>query len=303
MNVLLATDGSREATTALLSAVKLVRRDDNEFHLLCVAPQYSLPKSKRKLTKETREKLRETYQQQIAGETKRILKQAQDSLKVEKLKAKTISEIGSPAATIVRLAEDFDLMVIGAAGLNKPTTLGLGPVASRVLENITGSLLISRVIVSERAPRILVAYDGSDASDRALQTFLALFNCGAVEITLMNVVETPWVHLGLEREWFDFPSEDGERPDEGMQLEQTLRLDAENLIEQARKQLEPYSAAVNVVIEEGNPSTEILGEAEVGEYDLIVIGATGERDYKHEMVGSVSAKVAWYAPCSVLVVK
>ncbi len=303
MNVLLATDGSQEATTAMTTAAKLVRHDDNEFHVLCVAPRYVFPVGKQKMTKETQKKLRESYQHKIAVETKRILKNAQDSLKIEGIKAKVMTEVGSPAATIVRVSEDFDLTVVGAAGLNKPTTLGLGPVASRVLENIRGSLLVSRVMVSERTPRILVAYDGSDASDRALQTLLSLFNSGSVEITLMNVVETPWVHLGLDRGWFDFPGDERDRPDESLQFEQTLRLEAENLIEQARKQLEPFSAAVNVVIEEGNPATEILGEAEVGEYDLIVIGATGERDYKHEMVGSVSAKVAWYAPCSVLVVK
>jgi nucleotide-binding universal stress UspA family protein len=54
---------------------------------------------------------------------------------------------------------------------------------------------------------------------------------------------------------------------------------------------------------EGSPATEILGEAESGAYDLIVLGATGATDAKHEMLGSVSAKLAWQASCSVAVVK
>jgi len=46
-----------------------------------------------------------------------------------------------------------------------------------------------------------------------------------------------------------------------------------------------------------------LGQAEQGEYDLIVLGASGANDMKHRMLGSVSAKVTAQAPCSVAVVK
>ncbi|MBI4482602.1 MAG: universal stress protein [Acidobacteria bacterium] len=54
---------------------------------------------------------------------------------------------------------------------------------------------------------------------------------------------------------------------------------------------------------EGIPASEILREAESGDCDLIVLGATGVTDMKHEMLGSVSTKVAWNAPCSVSVIK
>jgi nucleotide-binding universal stress UspA family protein len=60
---------------------------------------------------------------------------------------------------------------------------------------------------------------------------------------------------------------------------------------------------VLTLIQEGNPATEILGEAESGQYDLVVLGAADAMDSKHTMLGSVSAKVAWQAPCSVAVVK
>lgn len=64
-----------------------------------------------------------------------------------------------------------------------------------------------------------------------------------------------------------------------------------------------YNYSVLTQIEEGNPATAILGEAESGQYDLIVLGAADAMDTKHKMVGSVSAKVAWQAPCSVAVAK
>jgi nucleotide-binding universal stress UspA family protein len=57
------------------------------------------------------------------------------------------------------------------------------------------------------------------------------------------------------------------------------------------------------MVEEGDPALEILSEAEKDEYDLIVLGATGEHDLKHQLLGSVSTKVAQDAPCSVFVAK
>ena len=49
---------------------------------------------------------------------------------------------------------------------------------------------------------------------------------------------------------------------------------------------------------------DVLADTDrMGEYDLIVIGATGEDDLKHDLLGSVSTKVAQAAPCSTLIVK
>jgi len=42
--VLLATDGSDQAATAFRTASRLLRRDDSEFDLLCVAPEFYFPK-------------------------------------------------------------------------------------------------------------------------------------------------------------------------------------------------------------------------------------------------------------------
>lgn len=46
MKVLLATDGSDQAATAIRTASRLLRREDSEFDLLCVAPEFYFPKGK-----------------------------------------------------------------------------------------------------------------------------------------------------------------------------------------------------------------------------------------------------------------
>lgn len=86
-------------------------------------------------------------------------------------------------------------------------------------------------------------------------------------------------------------------------LEKELVRESEALIEDARKLLRHDRLLISSRMEEGNPASEILAEAERGQYDLVVLGATGNRDMKHRMLGSVSLRTAWETPCSVINVR
>jgi nucleotide-binding universal stress UspA family protein len=308
MRTLMATDGSKEATLALRTASRLLRKKINEVHLLCVAPELGSQRPDRGAAQEKETKMREEYRRRISRETKTILQQSREVLHKNEIDAIAMWEIGSPASTIVRLAEDYDVTVVGAKGRNTDSELGLGPVASRVVEHAPGTVLVARELVNESSLRVLLAIDGSLASKNAIHTMIKQFDLGSSEITLMHVKETPWLHLGLDREWFDYPEDltdevTLDRADPDLKLEQELQREAEEVIEQARSELIKYDYSVMTLIEEGNPATEILGEAEKGDYDLIVLGSTGVIDTKHNVLGSVSARVAWQALCSVAVVK
>jgi nucleotide-binding universal stress UspA family protein len=130
-----------------------------------------------------------------------------------------------------------------------------------------------------------------------------VFNLDSAEITLLHIKETPWIHLGLDREWFDASAAAFDTADPEIQFEFELQREAEHILEKAQDRLDNLNYSVTTMIEEGNAATEILGEAEHGDYDLIILGATGATDTKHNMLGSVSAKVAWQAPCSVAIVR
>ncbi|HUE83310.1 MAG TPA: universal stress protein [Pyrinomonadaceae bacterium] len=300
MKTLLATDGSPEATNALRIATRLLRRDGNDFHILCVAPEYyqQHPEAKKKA-----ERLRAEYERRIIQETDAILERAQGALREEGVDGKTFSLSGSPAKVIVQSAADYDITVLGATGKYDKTRPGIGSVASRVIEHAPGVVLVARELAAGSSLRILACVDGSSASDRALNTLIKYFNYGAAEITLMHVVETPWVHLGLDHEWLTESAASREEFRSELQIERELQVEAEEVLESARELLTRHGLSVNIVVEEGNPATEILGQADTGEYDLVLVGATGASDVKHEMLGSVSSKVAAQAPCSVVVVK
>jgi nucleotide-binding universal stress UspA family protein len=236
-------------------------------------------------------------------ETDKILKRAECLLLENDVAAFPISKIGSPAPEIIRLAADYDITVVGARSRYNRSQPGLGPVASRVVEYASGVVLIARELVGNPNLRVLVGVDGSLASKQALRTLSTWFDVAEAEITLIHVAEMPWIHLGLARDWFDSGRDGFEKPGPEIQRENEVRRGAEEVLEDARALLEDRSYSIETVSEEGNPATEILGESERKEYDLIVLGTTGLSDAKHSMLGSVSAKVAWNARCSVALVK
>jgi nucleotide-binding universal stress UspA family protein len=298
MKTLMATDGSHEATTALRAATRLLRKSDNEIHVLCVAPEFyeSGPKK-------NGERVRDDYKKRIARETAIILERARQTLLAEGVTAKTRAGTGSPAKVIVALADDYNVTVLGATSQYDTTRPGIGSVASRVVEHAPGIVLVCREPRGGSSLRILLCVDGSRASQQALTALTTYLNTESAEVTLMHVVETPWVNLGLDRDWFDQGGETREQKSSEIQLEEGLQSEANEIIEDATDQLTRHGLDVTTVIAEGNPATEVLGQAEQGEYDLIVLGASGANDMKHRMLGSVSAKVTGQAPCSVAVVK
>lgn len=293
MKALIATDGSDAAATALRTASRLLSPADRNLDVLCVAPMYR-----------AREKggRREEYERRILRETTQVLEQARAALAGEAGVVNLITEIGSPAGVLVSRAEDYDLTVVGAQGQGAISELGLGPVASRVVEHAMGPVLVGRELRSEDTIRVLVPVDGSSASLHAVETLGLLFDLRSAEVCLMHVAETPWIQLGLEEDWTTYSDEDKEKSEAGA-MEHELVREGETVIEQARELLRTFRLSITTLIDEGDPAGKILSEADRGQYDLIVVGATGARDLKHTMLGSVSAKLAWDAPCSVLVVR
>lgn len=298
MKTLMATDGSLEATSALRAATRLLRRRDNDIHILCVAPEFYVSGSRKK-----GERARNEYQTRITQQTQKILERARQVLLAEGATAHMHAETGSPAKVIVRLADEYNVTVLGATSQYDATRPGIGSVVSRVVEHASGMVLVCREPPTGSNLRILLCVDSSHASQQALGALTTYLNTDSAEITLMHVVESPWVNLGLEQDWFDQHGETIEQMGPEIQLEEELQSEANEILEDAAEQLTRRGLSVNSVIAEGNPATEILGEAEQGSYDLIVMGATGAVDMKHRMLGSVSAKVAGQAPCSVAVVK
>jgi nucleotide-binding universal stress UspA family protein len=300
MKILIATDGSRDATTAMTSTSRLVRHKDLQADLLCVAPEFMLEHS---AISAGRRRMHSDYADKSTKESQCVVRTAQHVWHGEGLTAKSLTDIGSPADEIIRRSLDYDVVVVGAHGKHERRQPGLGPVASLVVHNSRRTVLVGRELVNENNYRVLVALDGSDASFAALQMLGMNFAVSAFDITLMHIIETPWARLHLEDSDDENPAEPGELDDYRRELERELRLDSDAVMDRGLRQIEKWNVPATTIVAEGDPALELVGHAEEGNYDLVVTGATGNSDVKHAVMGSVSLKVAWNAPCSVLVVR
>jgi nucleotide-binding universal stress UspA family protein len=163
--------------------------------------------------------------------------------------------------------------------------------------------MVGRELTNDKFFRVLVALDSSEASFNALQAIPALLDAAAIEVTLMHVIELPWARLDLPQDWTEYEPDASEISDYQRDLESELSKAADQVISRAREFLEARNISVTEIVDEGDPGLELVSHAEEGGYDLIVAGATGSSDVKHALLGSVSSKLAWNAPCSVLIVR
>lgn len=137
--------------------------------------------------------------------------------------------------------------------------------------------------------RIVVGFDGSDSSRRALQDAVRLAKLSGAEM-LVTLVEE---HLPK------YPSAMSETTEEREAVDTyfvTLQQEAEALGREAGVKL-----AVRIVA--GSAPKLLCDVAKEVRADLLVIGASGRSGIWAGVLGTTAHKVAHHAPCSVLVVR
>jgi nucleotide-binding universal stress UspA family protein len=302
MKTLIATDGSTYAATALNSAAQLLTRENNAFAVTCISPSFSPPPRVSKRSPGGMTELQLKYQEEMSRKADKVVKEARKALAAAGIESHAFTETGSPADVLIRLSDDYDAVVVGTQSGGERPGPGLGPVVSRVVEHVSGIVLVGRRLLNEKSFRVLIGVDGSASSENAMEAFVNSFQSRDAEVTVMHVVERPWLRLGLgdpERPYADA----SDQPESDRLLGRELWLEAEQIVEHTRARLARRCSSIESRIVEGSPSNEILQEAEIGDYDLAILGSTGVSDLKHTMLGSVSFKLASSAPCSVALIR
>lgn len=198
---------------------------------------------------------------------------------------------GHPAREIVRFALEnrFDLIVLGNRGHSRLWGELLGHTADRVNEHAPCSVLIVRSKKeAARYRKMLIAFDGSSASERALRSGLALAKQIGSEVDVLWIDETPAMH-GTGSEVCD--DEKGARD-----FFNTLRKTIDSVaIEQGLE--------VNAEFRRGNAPRILVSEADSGGFRLIVIGHRGHSGLWGKLLGGVADRVSHHAQCDVLIVR
>ena len=130
--------------------------------------------------------------------------------------------------------------------------------------------------------RILLAYDGFEHSQHALEQAAKLAADGKGEITVLSVVPP-----------------DARASKSGGHV--MLRPHAHEDVARAHAYLRELGLPSEMKMDAGDPAEQIVAEATTGGYDVVVVGSRGHGTLGRLVLGSVSTEVVAGAPCPVLV--
>lgn len=145
--------------------------------------------------------------------------------------------------------------------------------------------------------KILVAIDGSEMGNKALEAAISIAQEQNARISLLHVgkeaITSPYMMGGIPYIPEDYIAE----------MEESLKKEGEALLSEAKAKAAAANVPAEAFYAKGDPARQILDQAEEGGYHLIVIGSRGLNGFKEMMLGSVSHKVSQLSKCPVLIVK
>ena len=140
-NILLASDGSEEATLALQSAADLAQRTGSDLHLMTVAPDYPY-------VYDTYYNLRRAEEiERVRQEAQRVLdEQVRKAGEAGASVAKSHLRVGAVDEEVVVLGEEegVDLIVVGSRGLGGVRRALMGSVSDSVVRHAHCPVLVMR---------------------------------------------------------------------------------------------------------------------------------------------------------------
>jgi nucleotide-binding universal stress UspA family protein len=135
--------------------------------------------------------------------------------------------------------------------------------------------------------KILVGYDGSAASERAVDVAISLAQCTDAEILVLAVARPP-------------------EPATRVEVDAVLDNAKEHFedgLSKARKRAQSAEVRLDTMIEVGHPAEHLIHRAEINHAELIIVGRRGTSLFEKLLLGSVSERVIRFAHCPVMVMK
>jgi nucleotide-binding universal stress UspA family protein len=153
------------------------------------------------------------------------------------------------------------------------------------IKHISTTNYIIREAAKMNNKTIIVAYDGSPSSNKALKLAADLSRAESSEIALVSVIERPSDIFTLEH------------------LERNREQYGKQAIDTGEKQAEALGIKVKPVLLRGNPSEEIINYAHKENAYLIIVGTRGLGGLQRLMLGSVAQALVTHSDIPVVVAK
>jgi nucleotide-binding universal stress UspA family protein len=262
--ILMASDLTDRSWCALVRAIQLKRANAARLTLLHVAEDAladELVQSRRAAAMATLEGL---LSRAAGGHSRRVV-------------VKVL--LGDPVAEIVAEAgsRSVDLIVLGEPGTQRMKELFVGTTAERVIRHSRRPVLVAKVQSHQPYRRALIAFDRSEAAQRALSTALAL--APRAEFRLVHAVQSP-------------------QPDDAAEHTRAL---LEAAAEQAmRRSLYPHTSLA-VEVHAGAPVPVIANALASFGADLLAMGTHSRGRLETAFFGSVAQELLAASVCDALV--
>jgi len=265
-HILLASDLTERSRCALIRSVQLKRATAAGLTVLHVAD----PGLTTELAEDRRAASVATMEAQLsevsAGKLRRVL------IRVA---------VGVPVAAIIAEAEtrDADLVVLGEPGKQRTKELFAGTTAERVIRQSRRPVLVAKLPSGELYRRIVVAFDRSEAAQRALATAIAL---------------APRAEFHLV-----YASQD---PEAGRGEEETAgpHVLLANAAEQVTRRSAYPRARLAIAVSNGAPVHTVTSAVAAFDADLVAMGTHGRGRLQAALFGSVAQQLLAVSPCDVL---
>lgn len=137
--------------------------------------------------------------------------------------------------------------------------------------------------------KILLAYDGSEGANRALEVGIGLAKTHGAELWAVAVQEK-------------LPRFSG-TIDEVQEEKQFADEQYGKLLEAAKVKAKEAGGELKTLMRPGHPAQTIVAVAKEGNFDLVLVGHTGLSGAWAAFLGTTAEKVSRHAPCSVLIVR
>ena len=200
---------------------------------------------------------------------------------------------GEAHEAVVNVAEvrKADLIALGTHGRKGLKKLFLGSVTSRVILSSPCDVLVVKkrcVKCTGDYRSILLSYDGSEFSKRALGRACEFSKMDGSEVTALYVIP----HYEEMVEFFSTSF-----------IKDNLRQDAERIMDQAKTAASGMGVSIKTEIARGPESEKIVETANKLKSDLIIRGTHGWTGINRALMGSVIESVIISASCPVLTVR
>ncbi|BCB95706.1 universal stress protein [Dissulfurispira thermophila] len=282
-NILVAFDGSEFSKAALIESSNWIKRHGGK--LIIVHAVY-FDEEEFGIAPEQREK-RFELGKNICYQTKETIL-SEFAIDVDSIVCE-----GEPPDIIVDIAREkkTDLIAMGTYGRKGLKRLVMGSVTSKVIVNSPCDILVVKKPCSEctgEYKSILVPFDGSEFSKKALGHACRMSKLDNAEITVLYVIPR-------YEEMVEFFRTES--------IKKSLMREAERIIAEAKKIASSASASISTTIQEGSAGDSIIDIAGTLKNDLIVMGTYGWKGVSRAIMGSTTERVIMNASCPVLVVR